>query len=115
MRAILEIVLSLLAVMGLLSLGWILFGHILTPAGGGRACCVVPGTGDGGDLEQAVTGVLWLRGGGLIKGTVVIADCGLNAAGKAVAAALTLREPGIDVCPAADLPDYIREKARGGH
>ena len=77
MRAITEIVLALLAVVGLLSLGWLLFGKILTPVGGGRVCAVVPGEGDGGDLEQAVTGLLWLRGGGLMRGTVVIADCGL--------------------------------------
>ena len=115
MRAITEIVLALLAVVGLLSLGWLLFGKILTPVGGGRVCAVVPGEGDGGDLEQAVTGLLWLRGGGLMRGTVVIADCGLNAAGKAVVAALTLREPGVALCPVSDLPDYIRGLREGGH
>lgn len=115
MRAITEIVLALLAVVGLLSLGWLLFGKILTPVGGGRVWTVVPGEGDGGDLEQAVTGLLWLRGGGLMQGTVVIADCGLNAAGRATAAALALREPGIVLCPVSDLPEYMRRLREGGH
>ena len=34
MRAILEVLLSLLAVFGLLSLGWLAFGRLLSPAGG---------------------------------------------------------------------------------
>lgn len=115
MQAIAEIVLALLAVVGLLSLGWLLFGKILTPVGGGRVWAVVPGEGDGGDLEQAVAGLLWLRGGGLMQGTVVIADCGLNAVGRATAAALALREPGIVLCPASDLAEHLRRPGEGGH
>ncbi len=114
MRAILEVVLSLLAVWGLLSLGWLLFGHILTPAGGGSVCAVRPGRGDGGGLEQAVTGLMWLRGGGLIQGAVVIADCGLSPSGRAVAAALCAREPALDVCRAEALKEYIDKLAEDG-
>lgn len=109
MRAFLEIVLSLLAVMGLMSIGWLAFGHLLAPAGGRRACVVIPAHGDGGGLEQAVTGMLWLRGGGLMSAPILMVDCGLDAEGKAVAAALCLREPEIGLCPLGELAEYIRK------
>ncbi len=108
MRAILEVILSLLAVWGLLCLGWLCFGHLLAPAGREKVCAVVPGRGDGDGLEQAVTGLLWLRGGGLLRGAVVIADCGLSPAGRALAAALCLREPSVAICPAVELPEVVK-------
>jgi len=104
----LEVILSLLAVAGLLSLSWLLLGHILTPAGDGQTVSLIPGRGDGESLEQAVRGLLWLRGGGLLAGSVVIVDCGLTPAGRAIAAALCLREPGVDVCPLSELSVYIK-------
>lgn len=108
MRPILEVILSLLAVVGLLSLSWLLLGHILTPAGNGETVSLVPGQGDGEDLEQAVRGLLWLRGGGLLTGSVVIVDCGLSPEGRAIAAALCVREPGVEVWPLSQLSVYIK-------
>ena len=107
METIVEIILSLLAVAGLMGLGWLGFGYLLTPAGGSRGVCVVPGKGDGEELEQAVTGILWLMGGGFMGGRVVIADCGLTEEGRAVARQLCRREPAVDLLAADDLPDYI--------
>lgn len=109
MRPILEVILSLLAVVGLLSLSWLLLGHILTPAGNGETVSLVAGKGDGETLEQSVRGLLWLRGGGLLTGSVVIVDCGLTSTGRAVAAALCLREPGIEICPLSELSVYIKQ------
>lgn len=110
MRPILEVILSLLAVVGLLSLSWLLLGHILTPAGNGETVSLVPGQGDGEDLEQAVRGLLWLRGGGLLTGSVVIVDCGLSPEGRAIAAALCVRELGVEVWPLSQLSVYIKRK-----
>ncbi len=107
MRAFWEIALALSAVIGLLSIGWLCFGRLLIPAGG-SAVVVLPGRGDGGDLEHAVRGILWLRGAGLLEGQVIIADCGLSAQGKAVAIALCLREPSVSLCTRRELPDHIR-------
>lgn len=111
MRPILEVILSLLAVAGLLSLSWLLLGHILTPVGNGETVSLVPGRKDGETLEQAVRGLLWLRGGGLLKGSVVIVDCGLSPTGRAVAAALCIREPGVELCPLSELSVYIKQTA----
>lgn len=108
MRPILEVILALLAVAGLMSLSWLLMGHILTPAGGTGTVSLIPGTGDGETLEQSVRGLLWLQGGGLLGGRVLIVDCGLTPAGRAVAAALCIREPGLEICPASELSVYIK-------
>ena len=108
MRAILEILLSLLAVTGLISIGWLCFGRLFTPAGGHQACTLVPAAGDGDDLEQAVNGLLWLRSGEFLGGKVVILDCGLTPAGRALAVAICRREPGVEICPLSELSVYIK-------
>ncbi len=110
MRPILEVVLSLLAVVGLLSLSWLCFSHILAPLGGEETVSLVPGRGDGESLEQAVRGLLWLRGSGFFLGEVVIVDCGLTPSGRAVAAALCLQEPGMEVCSAEEAVERVKEK-----
>ena len=94
MNAIWQVLLALLAAVGLLALGWLTFGRLLTPVGGGGGgpvYAVVPASGDGAHLEQDVKGLLWLRGGELARFTIVIADGGLDGTGRAVAAALLAR------------------------
>ena len=98
MNAIWQVLLALLAAVGLLALGWLTFGRLLTPVGGGGGgpvYAVVPASGDGAHLEQDVKGLLWLRGGELARFTIVIADGGLDGTGRAVAAALLARGQGI--------------------
>ncbi len=112
MRPVLEVVLSLLAVAGMMSLSWLLFGRILTPAGNRETVSMVPGQGDGEGLEQAVRGLLWLRGGGMLQGELVIVDCGLSPTGRSIAAALCMREPGVEVWALSDLPRQIQGKLK---
>ena len=98
MNPIWQVLLALLAAVGLLALGWLTFGRLLTPVGGGGGgpvYAVVPASGDGAHLEQDVKGLLWLRGGELARFTIVIADGGLDGTGRAVAAALLARGQGI--------------------
>ena len=85
MNAIWQVLLALLAAVGLLALGWLTFGRLLTPvggSGGGPVYAVVPASGDGAHLEQDVKGLLWLRGGELARFTIVIADGGLDGTGN---------------------------------
>lgn len=108
LHAILEILLSLLAVFGLFSLGWVLFGRLLAPGDAAApAYAVVPAQGDGGALEQTVKGLLWLRGGELQRFTVVIADGGLDPMGVQIATALANREPRVILCPMERLEEYL--------
>jgi len=103
-----EIIFVFLACIGLMGLGWLLFGRAALPVWGAAAFAVVPGRGDGEDLEQAVAGLTWLRSGELWTGTVILADCGLTDAGKAAARALERRGPGIVFLPAERVGEYIR-------
>ena len=108
---ILQAVLALLAAIGLLALGWVLFGWLLAPAeGAGPVYAVVPAAGEGAHLEQDVKRLLWLRGRQKGGFTIVIADGGLDPAGRAVAAALLKCASGVVVCPADQLSRYITEK-----
>lgn len=107
MTAITEILLALLAVVGLLSIGFLAFGRLLSPAGGGGSVTVLPGRGDGGDLEQAVRGAVWLRCGGVLAGRILIVDCGLTPEGRAVAQALCRREPELELVERQDLAAHI--------
>ena len=108
---ILQVLLALLAAIGLLALGWVLFGWLLAPAeGAGPVYAVVPAAGEGAHLEQDVKRLLWLRGRQKKGFTIVIADGGLDPAGKAVAAALLTGATGVVVCPAGRLSEYITEK-----
>ncbi len=112
MRAFCEILLSLSAVVGLLAVGWLCFGRLLTPAGGKALRLLIPAKGDGEELEQAVRGLVWLRGSGFLDGSVVIADCGLTAAGRAAAELLCRREPAVELCSLEDLERRVDEDWR---
>lgn len=111
MRILLEVIMSLLSVVGLLSIGWLCFGHFLTPAGNGQTVILLPGRGEGVDLEQTVAGLLWLRGSGLAEGRILIVDCGLSPAGEAAAQLLCGREPAVGLCPLEELETYIKRTA----
>ena len=113
LHSILEMALSLLAVLGLLSLGWLLFGRVLTPGPlASPAFAVVPAEGDGCALEQTVKGLLWLRAGEVRRYTVVIADAGLDSDGVAIAQRLAQREPGIVLCTLNEVPRLLRQAGR---
>lgn len=107
MHIVIEVILAFLAAAGLLALAWVLFGKMLAPVGAGGVRAVVPASGDGARLEHDVSGLLWLRGAKMADFTIIIADAGLNEAGRAVAETLARREPGITVCPADRLTEYI--------
>ena len=110
MNAIWQTVLALLAAVGLAARGWMLFGTLVTPAGGsgGPVYAVVPASGDGERLEQDVKALLWLRGGELARFTIVIADGGLNETGRRRAAALLTGGRGVVLCPMGELETYLR-------
>lgn len=110
MNAVLQVILALLAAVGLLALGWMLYGRLVTPVGElGPVYAVLPAAGDGERLEQEVKGLLWLRSGALARATIVIADGGLSPAGRAVAAALLRDATGVVLCPAEGLGEYLTQ------
>ena len=106
--AVLEVLLSLLAVFGLFVLGYLTFSHVLSP---GRAAApayaVVPAKGDGAALEQTVKRLLWLRTGVGQCYTVVIADAGLDPQGLTVATLLANAQPRVVLCPMESVTNYL--------
>ena len=107
MRVIVEVIVAFLAAGGLLALGWFLFGQLLAPVAGEKVFAVIPARGAGERLEHDVSGILWLRAGGMARMTVVIVDDGLDCDGLAVAKALLERENGIRFCRREELEDIL--------
>lgn len=107
MRIIVEIIVAFLAAGGLLALGWFLFGRLLSPVAGENVFAVIPARGAGDRLEHDVSGILWLRAGGMARMTVVIVDDGLDCEGLAVAAALLERDNGIRFCRPEELEGLL--------
>lgn len=111
LNGILQVLLAVLAAVGLLALGWMAINCLLTPEeGDGPVYSVVPAAGEGPRLEQDVKRLLWLRGRQKGRFTIVIADGGLDPAGRAVAAGLLEGATGVVVCPLERLGEYISEK-----
>ena len=94
-------------VLGLAFVGWWLFGLLLRPLPGGGAKVVIPGRGDGKDLEQQLRSFLWLRGMGLLSCPLIVADVDLTPAGWELALHLAARWPEVILWPASDLGEYI--------
>ena len=108
MAWIFEAVLAFFAALGLFSLGWLLYGRLLFPAGRGNTplYAVIAAQGDGETLEQDLRRLLWLREG---RGAVaiVVADAGLTPRGRSLAQRLLAPYPGAVLCPAARLGEYL--------
>ena len=95
-----ELVISLLAAFGLVSLGWLAFGRLVLPVGGEetsvRAEVTAEGAGNG--LEQTVAALLWLRRTGLWRGSITLTDGGLDEGGRLLACRLA-EYPGVEFSP----------------
>ena len=102
-----DILLAGACVCGLAFVGWWLFGLLLRPLPGREAKVVIPGRGEGEELEQALSGLLWLRGAGFVQGQVILADVDLTAQGQALARILAEREPGVYLCSREALPQCL--------
>ncbi len=112
MRYFVEALGILLAGAGLFILGWLLLGRLLTPVGSkGPIFAVLPAAGRGDGLEHDLRGLLWLRGSEVARLRVVIADCGLNEEGRALAQALSRREADVTFCPAEQVGEVLTGSA----
>ncbi len=105
-----DAILALLAVFGLVYLGWVLFGELLAPdqpGGGGGIYAVLRAEGDGEGLEQEVNRLLWLSGRERIFQRVLLADAGLSQEGLRVAEQLAKKWPELTLCPAGELGKHL--------
>ena len=73
---------SFLIAAGVLLCLWCLFGWFLLPFGEKDLQLLLRVSGDAKHLERQVRALSWLKGSGLLKGRLVILDCGLNQDGQ---------------------------------
>lgn len=105
---LLEILLALLAAVGAVSVGWLLFAHWLLPAGGvGESFAVIPVKGDGISMDRTVQSLLFLRRNGLYRGELVLLDTGLDRDGLAMARLLCANADGLLLCSREELAQII--------
>ncbi len=112
LTACLEIVIALLAALGLATLIWLAFGRLLTPPGNeeGRTLAVVEAAGDGGGLEQTVHSLVWLSRGELWHYRIVIVDRGLTRQGRSVARRLCAGTRGVAFYTPQELARYFQSE-----
>lgn len=106
---VLETLAAVVCVLGLTGSLWWLLGRLLRPLPCGGACILLKGRGEGESLEQTVRGFLWLRGLGLLKVPILIADLGLNARGRETALRLCARWPEVILWPGEALCEYLTD------
>ena len=103
-----EILLVLLCTAGLLLLLGLGYGRLLRGRGLPGVSLVLPARGSGEGLEQAVRSLLWLRSLGLLRGTILMADVGLDPQGRELALQLTARWTDVVLWPADHLGEYMK-------
>ena len=99
--------LAVVCAVGLALVAWWIFGLLLRPLPGWETKIVLPGRRGGENLEYQVRSFLWLRGLGLVRCPVVIADIDLTPEGRELALRLAARWPDVILWPVNDLPDYL--------
>ena len=97
MGAFLELTGAALAALGLAVLLWWQIGRLLRPLPAPGVRVVIPGQGDGAELEQTLRALYWLRGMGLLRGIIVIETEQLTPAGLALARELVRRYPAAEL------------------
>ncbi len=111
MLAFLESLLAFFAVAGLCALLWLLFGRLLCPPPDGDAgFTLLPVAGDADGLEETLSRLLWLRGGGLLTFPIVLLDLGLSDLGRARLSRLMGQEPQLQLCTAEKLSTLCRKE-----
>lgn len=108
MYLILEVTLILLSLAGMCCLACGLFCRLLLPDSPHGTWAVVWGMGGGEELEQRVRGLMWLQSCGLLRCTVVVADAGMDEAGRALAVRLAGQYPALVLCTRQELEQRIQ-------
>ena len=102
-----EFLLVFFAALGILAIGWALFGLLLLPVFGKNMLTLTFENGDGAALEQKVRAFGWLRDGEKPGAELLIVDCGLTERVIKTAHMLSDRYPWVGLCPGPALRDYI--------
>lgn len=107
---LLEIVICTLCAAGVLLLVWLLIGCFLLPMDGKDCCVVLSAAGDAEQLPEQLRACWYLQQSGLLRGKLIVADCGMSPAGRHLAQLATQNHREVEVCPAAKLPELLEKR-----
>jgi hypothetical protein len=107
---LLEIVICTLCAAGVLLLIWILIGWFLLPMNEKDCCLVLCAEGDAERLPAQLRACWYLQQSGLLRGRVIVADCGMSATGSRLAQTAAQNHGEVEVCPAAELPELLEKR-----
>jgi len=110
MATIAEFFLAFFATVGLLSLIWLLCGHLLAPGPTTQTLyTVIPIQDDAPNLEYIVSHLLWLKGGKLAPYQIILLDMGLSTVGKERVSLLLSQESELILSDPERLPQLIKK------
>ena len=106
---LLEMLIALLAAVGVVSLGCLFFSHWFFPLEETQEeiLALVPAKNDGQSLDRTVCCLLQLRRWGLFRGQVAVVDCGLDEEGKTLARLLCANTDEVLLYDPQELPDLM--------
>jgi len=102
-----DVSLALLAGLGIVLALWLAVGRLLRPTSGEAMWILIPGVGNGENLEREIRSVMWLRERGALRCPVAVADRGLSREGRELALRLILRWPDVVLWPANCLDELL--------
>ena len=114
MSILLQIMIGLAAASVIFGVIWFVYGSLRTPVRCGRGTginTVVSVKDSAEGLEQALDGLIWLRENGILHSQILIADCGMDEEGRALAGQALKKYGKIAICKAEDVRQWIVETA----
>lgn len=110
MTAIFEVLISFFATVGIFSLLWLVFGHILFPVSSVLPlCAIIPIEGDATYLEHTLRQLLWLRNCRLVTVRLILLDQGLSSTGLSRVSLLLSQEPSLQFTTPDQLHQHLEK------
>ena len=112
MSVFLQIVCALAGVSVIFGVVWFVYGTLRTPVRCGKGAeiyTVVSVRNSAEGLEQTLDGLIWLRENGVLESRILIADCGMDEEGMALAGQAVKKYGRIAICKAEDVRQWIAE------
>ena len=112
MSIFLQIVIALAGISVMFGVFWFVYGTLRTPVrfGKGAGVNTVVSVRDKAEgLEQTLDGLIWLRENGALDAQILIADCGMDEEGRALAGQAVKKYGKIAICKAEDVRQWIVE------
>lgn len=110
MTAVFEVLISFFAAVGIFSLLWFAFGHMLFPSCSmPPLCAIIPVAGDATDVEHTLRQLLWLRNCRLLNMRLILLNQGLSSTGLSRVSLLLSQEPTLQLTTPDQLNQHLEK------